>query len=121
MVSKKNSPLQGEIWLFDPDPVKGSELGKKVRPALVVSCNLLNRGPSGLVIVVPVTSKNRGIPSHIRINPPEGGVKQPSFAVCEHLRSIRKDHLIKRLGKVHNVAILQEVGSWISDLLWLDV
>ena len=121
MVLKKNSPLQGEIWLFDPDPVKGNEIGKKVRPALVVSNNLLNKGPSGLVIVVPVTSKNKGIPSHIRIDPPDGGVKQPSFAMCEHLRSISKERLIKRFGKVHNVAILREVSSWISDLLWLEV
>jgi mRNA interferase MazF len=50
MVLKKNNPLQGEIWLFDPDPVKGNEIGKKVRPALVVSNNLMNEGASGLVI-----------------------------------------------------------------------
>ncbi|MGA8165405.1 MAG: type II toxin-antitoxin system PemK/MazF family toxin [Waddliaceae bacterium] len=120
MVSKKSSPLQGEIWLFDPDPVKGNEIGKRVRPALVVSNNLMNKGPSGLIIVVPVTSKDKKIPSRIRIDPPEGGIKVPSFAICEQVRSISKIRLVKRLGKIQSVAALNEIGSWLSDLLWID-
>ena len=120
MASKKSSPLQGEIWLFDPDPVKGNEIGKKVRPALIVSCNLLNKGPSGLVIVVPITSKDKRIPSHIRIDPPQGGVKLTSFAMCEHVRSISKDRLIKKVGKVQSFPLLKNVSSWLTDLLWID-
>ena len=121
MALKKNNPLQGEIWLFDPDPVKGNEIGKKVRPALVVSNNLMNKGPSGLVIVVPITSKDKKIPSHIRIDPPQGGVNVPSFAVCEQVRSISKHRLVKRLGMIKSEAVLKEVSSWLSDLLWIDV
>lgn len=120
MVLKKSSPLQGEVWLFDPDPVKGNEIGKKVRPALVVSNNLMNKGASGLIIVVPITSKDKKIPSHIRIDPPEGGVSIPSFAVCEQVRSISKNRLVKRMGKVRSANILKEVGSWLNDLLWID-
>jgi mRNA interferase MazF len=112
--------VQGEIWLFDPDPVKGNEIGKKVRPALVVSNNLMNKGLSGLVIVVPITSKDKRIPSHIRIDPPQGGVKIPSFAVCEQVRSISKSRLVKRLGKVQSASVLKEVSTWLSDLLWID-
>lgn len=120
MASKKSNPLQGEIWLFDPDPVKGNEIGKKVRPAFVVSNNLLNKGPSGLVIVVPITSKDKRIPSHIRIDPPQGGVKVPSFAICEQIRSISKSRLVKKLGKVQSTTVLKEISSWLSDLLWID-
>jgi len=120
MASKKNSPLQGDIWLFNPDPVKGNEIGKKVRPALIVSNNLMNKGPSGLVIVVPITSKDKRIPSHIRIEPPQGGVKIPSFVVCEQVRSISKERLIKRLGNVKSSKVLKFVRSWLSDLLWID-
>lgn len=121
MALKKNNPLQGEVWLFDPDPVKGNEIGKKVRPALVVSNNLMNKGPSGLIIVVPITSKNKKIPSHIRIDPPMGGVKIPSFAVCEQIRSISKNRLVKRLGKVQSTIVLKEINSWLNDLLWIDL
>lgn len=120
MASKENSPLQGEVWLFDPDPVKGNEIGKKVRPALIVSNNLMNEGSSGLVIVVPITSRDKKIPSHIRIDPPQGGVKILSFAVCEHVRSISKKRLLKRIGKIQSTSILKEVRSWLSDLLWID-
>lgn len=120
MASKKSNPLQGEIWLFDPDPVKGNEIGKKIRPAFIVSNNLLNKGPSGLVIVVPITSKEKKIPSHIRIDPPQGGVKLSSFAMCEQVRSISKNRLVKKLGKVQSISILKEVHSWLTDLLWID-
>jgi mRNA interferase MazF len=121
MVLKKNNPLQGEIWLFDPDPVKGREIGKKVRPALVVSCNELNEGPSGLVIVVPMTSKDKGIPSHIRIDQHQAGIKVTSFAVCEQVRSVSKERFIKKLGKVQVHSILREVNSWLRDLLWVEI
>ena len=121
MALKKNSPLQGEIWLFDPDPVKGNEIGKKVRPALVVSNNLMNKGTSGLIIVVPITSKDKKIPSHIRIDLPQGGVSMSSFAVCEQVRSISKNRLVKRLGKVQSEMVLKEINSWLNDLLWIDV
>lgn len=119
-VLTKINPLQGEVWLFDPDPVKGREIGKKVRPALVVSSNLLNRGASGLVIVVPVTIRDKGIPSHVRILLLQGGVKVASFAVCEHIRSISKDRLMKRLGCIQSQKILGEVYSWLTDLIWMN-
>lgn len=121
MGSKKNNPLQGEIWLFDPDPVRGNEIGKKLRPALVVSNNLMNKGQSGLIIIVPITSKDKKIPSHIRIDPPQGGVKVPSFAICEQVRSISKSRLVKRFGKVQSTMMLKEINSWLNDLLWIDV
>lgn len=121
MALKKNNPLQGEVWLFDPDPVKGNEIGKKVRPALVVSNNLMNKGPSGLIIVIPITSKDKKIPSHIRIDPPQGGVNIPSFAVCEQVRSISKSRLVKRLGMLQSATVLKEINSWLIDLLWIDI
>lgn len=120
MVSKKNNPLQGEVWLFDPDPVKGTEVGKKVRPALIVSIDLLNEGSSGLVIVVPITSKEKGIPSHIRLDPPEGGVNRISFAMCEQVRAISKGRLVKKIGNVESITTLKEVHSWLMDLLWME-
>ena len=114
---RTSDPLQGEIWLFDPDPVRGREVGKKVRPALIVSCNPLNKGPSGLVIVVPITSKDKRIHSHIRLDSPEGGVKVPSFVICEQIRTISKERLVKRLGKVQSISVLRQVHSWLMDLI----
>lgn len=115
----KMQPKQGEIWLFDPDPTKGNELGKKIRPCLVISNNSWNKIPTGLVIVLPLTSVKKGISTHVFITPPEGGLTIDSFALCEQIRSISKERLVKKLGFVSK-EILKDVSSWISDLISLE-
>jgi mRNA interferase MazF len=55
------SPLRGEVWLINLDPVRGHEQAGS-RPCLVVSDDLYNRGPSGKQIVLPITSTFKGIP-----------------------------------------------------------
>src|SRR5438128_11466126 len=49
------APIRGEVWLIDLNPVRGHEQAGR-RPALVVSDDLFNQGPAGLVIVLPITS-----------------------------------------------------------------
>lgn len=100
MVLKMSNPLQGEIWLFDPDPIKGNEIGKKVRPCLIISNNNWNKVRTGLVIIIPITSAKKDVLTHVRIAPPEGGLQVESFALCEHIRSISRDRLVKRLGYI---------------------
>jgi len=88
-------PARGEIWLADLGTGRGHEQ-QGPRPVLVVSDDALNAGLSGLVIVVPLTSrvaKSRGIPAHIPVAPPEGGLKTPSVILCDQVRTISKDRL----------------------------
>jgi mRNA interferase MazF len=92
-------PSRGEIWLVDLNPVRGHEQGGK-RPGLVVSVDLFNHGPAGLVVLLPVTTKKKGIPFHVEINPPEGGVQEKSFIKCEDIRSVSKERLAARIGAV---------------------
>jgi mRNA interferase MazF len=92
-------PSRGDIWTVDLDPTRGHEQAGR-RPALVVSVDLFNRGPAGLVVVLPITSKAKGIPLHVPLAPPEGGVKTASYVKCEDIRSISKERLAKRLGHV---------------------
>jgi mRNA interferase MazF len=120
MGSKENNPLQGEIWLLNPDAVKGAESDGKVRPALIVSINMMNEGTSGLVIVVPLTSKDKRIPSHICIDP-LGGMDQTGYAMCEQVRAVTKGRLIKRIGQIESKQTLEEVLLWLTDLLWMDM
>lgn len=115
----KNQPRQGETWLFDPDPIKGNEIGKKIRPCLVISNNVWNKIPTGLVIIIPLTSKRKGISTHVQITSPDGGLTVDSFALCEHIRSISRERLIKKMGIVSKT-VLKEVLSWISDLITLE-
>jgi mRNA interferase MazF len=92
-------PLRGEVWLADLDPIRGHEQGGR-RPCLVVSVDPFNQGPADLVIVLPITTRDRRIPFHVRADPPEGGLRAPSFIKCEDVRSISRDRLSSRYGVV---------------------
>lgn len=93
------SPGRGEVWLAALDPVRGHEQAG-TRPVLIVSDDLFNRGPAGLVIALPITSRLRPIPSHVRIAPPEGGLTVGSAIRCDAVRSLSKERLVKRFGSV---------------------
>jgi mRNA interferase MazF len=93
------NPVRGEVWDIDLDPVLGHEQGRR-RPVVIVSVDQFNRGPSGLVIVVPITSRDRSIRSQVAIEAGEGGLKTRSFAMCEAVRSISLERLSRRRGVV---------------------
>ena len=99
-------PARGDIWGVDLSPVLGHEQGGH-RPALVVSVDAFNAGPAELVVVLPLTSKAKGIPFHIEIQPPEGGMKQVSYVKCEDIRSISRERLGERWGAVSGITLLQ--------------
>ncbi|MEN3059031.1 MAG: type II toxin-antitoxin system PemK/MazF family toxin [Candidatus Methanosuratincola petrocarbonis] len=94
-----DGPSRGEIWLVDLSPVRGHEVAGR-RPALVISVDQFNHGPAGLVVVIPLTTKEKGIPFHVEVQPPQGGLKRRSFIKCEDLRSVAKERLLERWGKV---------------------
>jgi mRNA interferase MazF len=94
-----NPPARGEVWLADLNPTRGHEQAGR-RPVLVVSEDLFNRGPAGLAIVLPMTSTMRGVPSHVPIAPPEGGVKGSTAILCEGVRSVSVERLVVRWGTV---------------------
>jgi len=86
---------RGEVWVADFDPVRGREQGRQ-RPALILSNDQFNNGPAGLVVVVPFTTRERArMPLRVRVDPPEGGLNETSFALCEAVRSISTGRLIE--------------------------
>jgi mRNA interferase MazF len=92
-------PARGEVWLAELSPTRGHEQAGR-RPVLVVSEDLFNRGPAGLVIVLPMTTRWRGVPSHVPVDPPEGGVERRSAVLCEAVRSVSVERLVARRGTV---------------------
>ena len=94
-----SQPLRGEIWLVMLDPTIGREQAG-TRPALVISDDLFNQSHAELVVVLPITSKSKGIRSHVPVSPPEGGLNVTSYVKCEDVRSISIQRLGRRLGKV---------------------
>ncbi|MBN2023433.1 MAG: type II toxin-antitoxin system PemK/MazF family toxin [Pirellulales bacterium] len=101
--------------MIDLDPARGHEQAGH-RPALVVSDDVFNSGPAGLVIVLPVTSKPKGVRTHVAVQPPEGGLRKPSFIKCEDVRSVAVERLGKRLG-VASLATMEAVAMRLRILM----
>ena len=114
---KPTGPIRGDVWLLSLDPTVGHEQAG-TRPCLVISVDRLNQGPAGVAMILPITSINRKIPSHVEVRPPEGGLKSVSHIKCEDLRSVSKQRFIKRLGSVHS-EIISEVELRLRLLLGL--
>ena len=98
---------QGEVWFCDLDPTRGHEQAGS-RPAVVISVEQLSAGASELAIVVPLTRTNRPSPLYVPLDPPEGGVRERSYAMPEMVRSISRERLSKRWGTI-SAAKLNEI------------
>lgn len=110
-------PRRGDVWSINLEPIVGREQAG-VRPALVVSVDKFNQGPADLVIVLPITSKNKNQPIHVPVSPPEGGLTTLSFIKCEDIRSVSKQRL-KRFSGTVSANTMAEVETRIRILLHL--
>jgi len=97
-------PRLGEVWSVTFDPVRGHEQAG-VRPGLVISNDPFNRTPYTFCILAPLTRINRDIPSHIPVHPPEGGLRDVSFVLCEQVKSLSVSRLHRRLGTVEQSTV----------------
>lgn len=106
---------RGEIWLVDfGEPVGREQSG--VRPAVVMSSDRHNEGRSSVVMVVPLTTTRRGLPSHIEIECGASGLVSTSYAKCEDLKSISVERLGRRQGAAGSGAVV-EIGRVLTFLL----
>lgn len=94
-------PRRGEVYDFDPDPTTGRELGKKIRPCVIISDDNFNLGASGMVVVVPTTSTIPvNHPLRFTVQPSEGGFDRASSICCDHVRSVSVERLTGIRGRV---------------------
>lgn len=90
-------PRRSDVWLGDLGGTAGREQAG-LRPVVVLSADAFNRGPAELVVVVPLTTTERRVPTHVEVRPPDGGLDTRSFALCENVRSVSRGRLKRRLG-----------------------
>lgn len=91
---------QGDIIDLDLDPRVGHEQSGR-RPAMVVSRDLFH-AQCGLLVVCPITSRNRNSPFHV---PVSGTHHTTGFVLCDQVRTIDpvarnaclRDHAPQRL------------------------
>jgi mRNA interferase MazF len=100
-------PRRGEIWWVDwatvacQSPGRGSEQTGR-DPAVIVQTDPANLNPRyPNTIVAAVSTKGRGVRSHVQLNPTaENGLTAPSFVKCEQLMTLSKARLDRRLGQL---------------------
>jgi mRNA interferase MazF len=101
-----STPQRGEIVWADPDPTRGHEQAKP-RPFVIVSIDQLNRSPLGLSLAVPLTRRDFSNALHLAIEPPEGGIRERSFAMPEQLRVLAHERIGQSLGTLHTTTLAE--------------
>jgi mRNA interferase MazF len=98
-----------DIFLVNLDPTVGSEI-RKTRPCVIISPDEMNRHIR-TVIVAPMTTKGRPYPTRVtcRIKGRSGQI------VLDQVRTIDKDRLVKKLGRVDRRAA-EAVLSVLSEM-----
>jgi mRNA interferase MazF len=93
------APSRGELYFVDLDPVVGREQAGE-RPFLVLSRNEMNRARLQMVIGLPLTTRERQNPLHVRIAPGTTGLSEVSYAMPEMLRATSTARFRRRVGRV---------------------
>jgi mRNA interferase MazF len=109
------SPSRGEIWRAELEPVRGHEQGRS-RPVLVISNDIFNHGSYDLLTIIPITTRARPFRTFLPVHPPEGGLSQVSYIICDQIRTIARERFGKRYGSLRP-ATLAEVERRIKFLL----
>ena len=89
---------RSEIYEVDLGSPVGHEPAR-VRPGLIVSADLVNNGSGQLVGVVPITSRDYGLRSHVELEAGMTGLDHVSFARCDQVRMIAVRRLRTRQGR----------------------
>ena len=106
-----------QVWLADfGQPVGSEQLG--VRPVVVVASDLHCRFPIDMTLVIPVTTRDRGLPHHVPIGSAESGLDRPSWARTEDITAIstRRITIGQPLGRL-TVEERTEVGRWLRRMI----
>jgi mRNA interferase MazF len=108
-----------QVWLTDFGQPVGSEQGG-IGPVVVVASELHCKFPIDMTIVIPVTTRDRGLPHHVPIGSEESGLDRPSWARTEDItavstRRITIGHPLGRLTAEERAAVARWVRRMIAD------
>lgn len=106
---------QCEIWYANRNPVKGSEQ-QGLRPVVIVSGNLLNQYLP-VIITCPLTTKIKNYKGNVVLEPDEfNGLTEKSEIVVFQIRSISKDQMVNKIGRISEEQ-LQQLKQGLDDFL----
>lgn len=96
---------RGDVWLVSLDPTQGSEI-RKTRPCVVVSPDEMNPHLN-TVLVAPMTTGNRPAPYRIDVD----FQGKSGRILLDHLRSVDKMRLVKRVGQLDAVTLSRALSA----------
>ena len=97
---------QYDVYLADLNPTIGREQQRK-RPVLIISNNYENL--LDIITIIPITSlkKNRRVyPNELLL---QHELEKPSILLCQQIRTISKQRLVKQLTNIHNPHTRKEI------------
>lgn len=103
-MSRSGAIRRGELWWVDLGWPIGHEASSQ-RPALILSDDRFNE--HALVSVVPLTRSQRDYPTRVELEPGTSGLEEVSYVQCEQVRTISSERLVRRLGVIEPVAMVE--------------
>ena len=97
---------QYDVYLANLNPTVGREQFG-TRPVLIISNNYENL--LDIVTIIPITSLKEGrriYPNELLL---ENELEKPSILLCQQIRTISKNRLIKRLTSIDNYMTQKEI------------
>jgi mRNA interferase MazF len=106
-----------QVWLVDFGNPVGHEEGG-VRPAVVVGSATHCRFPIEMAIVVPLTTRDRGLDHHVRIDSAQSGLVRPSWARTEDITAVSTQRLRRQqpLGTV-SADEINRLSEWLREMV----
>ncbi|HET9104813.1 MAG TPA: type II toxin-antitoxin system PemK/MazF family toxin [Solirubrobacteraceae bacterium] len=112
----ESEPLAaGAVVWVELDPVRGHEQAGR-RPAVVISTDPYNDAIAHLAVVLPVTSRDRDLPHHVRLEGPSLALPTASYAMTEQPRAIDRRRIVGIAGAI-DTPTLAAINRWIGDFL----
>lgn len=113
-LSSSLTPVRGDVWRVDFNPVKGDEI-MKIRPAVVISSDAFS--PLNTKIVVPLTGwQDKFINSQWMVKiaaDKNNGLDHDSAADALQIRCVSYERFTQKLGTVP-ASVLDEIAAAIA-------
>jgi mRNA interferase MazF len=106
-----------QVWLVDFGQPIGHEQGG-LRPAVVIGSLAHCRFPIDMALVVPLTTRDRGLDHHVRIDSPESGLTRPSWARTEEITAVSTQRFTRStpLGTASDAEIAK-LSQWLREMV----
>jgi len=106
---------RGDVVWVDFNPTRGREQFGE-RPAVIVASNDYLDAVPDLAIALPVTTKDRGWPHHVRLSGAGLKLRKVSWALTEQPRAISRERVSRTAGQI-DTGCLDEIDQWLRDFL----